>query len=209
MLALGMPDASTPSMFSRELKLALSFMPHATRMSVVLLCAQMLHWVMVFQEEVLLLHGSYGCGVVSRQARRGHNCISKSQCMMSKDLRMLFDVRVALQPAKKTKKNDGEAAPKAAAKSDVDTSATNGSRTIFCKNLPWGATDEDLGGFFADCGEVTECRIGEPLFLYLTFILQAYSCVAVLLTVAFLQQEAELTVWFCFLGSTQGPTYCQ
>ena len=81
---------------------------------------------------------------------------------MSKDLRMLFDVRVALQPAKKTKKNDGEAAPKAAAKSDVDTSATNGSRTIFCKNLPWGATDEDLGGFFADCGEVTECRIGEP-----------------------------------------------
>ena len=88
---------------------------------------------------------------------------------MSKDLCMLSDMLVALQPAKKTKKNDGEAAPKAApkaaAKSDVDTAATNGSRTIFCKNLPWGATDEDLGGFFADCGEVTECRIGESSFL--------------------------------------------
>ena len=103
---------------------------------------------------------------------------------MSKDLCMLSDMLAALQPAKKTKKNDGEAAPKAAAKSDVDTSATNGSRTIFCKNLPWGATDEDLGGFFADCGEVTECRIGEPsLFLYLTLCLQAYSCAAMLLTV--------------------------
>ena len=65
-----------------------------------------------------------------------------------------------LQPVKKAKKNDGAAAPKAAAKSEVDTSATNGSKTVFCKNLPWGATDEDLSGFFADCGEVTDCRIG-------------------------------------------------
>lgn len=93
--------------------------------------------------------------------------------MMSKDLCTLPDMLIALQPAKKTKKNDGEAA----AKSDVDTAATNGSRTIFCKNLPWGATDEDLGGFFADCGEVTECRIGEPCFLlHLTCCSQAYTC---------------------------------
>ena len=96
---------------------------------------------------------------------------------MSKDLCTLSDMLIALQPAKKTKKNDGEAAPKAAAKSDVDTSATNGSRTIFCKNLPWGATDEDLGGFFADCGEVTECRIGEPCFLlHMTCCSQAHTC---------------------------------
>ena len=69
------------------------------------------------------------------------------------------DIYFLLQPVKKAKKNDG-AAPKAAAKSEVDTSATNGSKTVFCKNLPWGATDEDLSGFFADCGEVTDCRIG-------------------------------------------------
>ena len=70
------------------------------------------------------------------------------------------DTCLLLQPVKKAKKNDGAAAPKAAAKSEVDTSATNGSKTVFCKNLPWGATDEDLSGFFADCGEVTDCRIG-------------------------------------------------
>lgn len=69
---------------------------------------------------------------------------------------------VYLQPAKKTKKNDGEAAPKAAAKSEVDTSATKGSTTIFCKNLPWTASDEDLAGFFADCGTATQIRIGQP-----------------------------------------------
>ena len=63
-----------------------------------------------------------------------------------------------VQPVKKAKKNDGAAAPKAAAKSEADT--TNGSKTVFCKNLPWGATDEDLSGFFADCGDVTDCRIG-------------------------------------------------
>ena len=53
-------------------------------------------------------------------------------------------MRIMLQPVKKAKKNDGAAAPKAAAKSGVDTSATNGSKTVFCKNLPWGATDDDL-----------------------------------------------------------------
>ena len=62
---------------------------------------------------------------------------------------------------KKSKKNDGKAEPKAAEKSGVDASAAQGSRTIFCKNLPWSTSDEDLAGFFADCGEVTECRIGE------------------------------------------------
>ena len=69
----------------------------------------------------------------------------------------------ALQPVKKAKKNDGAAAPKAAAKSDVDTSKTNGSKTVFSKNLPWGATEEQLSNFFADCGEVTDCRIGRVL----------------------------------------------
>lgn len=80
------------------------------------------------------------------------------------------DTCLVLQPVKKAKKNDGAAAPKAAAKSEVDTSATNGSKTVFCKNLPWGATDEDLSGFFADCGDVTDCRIG-MLLAYTLFIL--------------------------------------
>ena len=67
-----------------------------------------------------------------------------------------------MQPVKKAKKNDGAAAPKAAAKPEANVGAANGSRTIFCKNLPWSATDEDLAGFFADCGSVSECRIGKP-----------------------------------------------
>jgi len=177
MFALGMPAATTLlSVFQGMLLLSqISFCMHFT----CLLCSwsPMLHWVTVLQKELLLLHASCGCRVVSRHARRGRSNIRESLHMISKDLHMLSDMLMTLQPAKKTKKNDGEAAPKAAAKSDVDTSATNGSRTIFCKNLPWGATDEDLGGFFADCGEVTECRIGESsFFLHLTLCLQAYSC---------------------------------
>ena len=82
------------------------------------------------------------------------------------------DSCLLLQPVKKAKKNDGAAAPKAAAKSEADTSATNGSKTVFCKNLPWGATDEDLSGFFADCGEVTDCRIGMLLIYSAVLALQ-------------------------------------
>jgi nucleolin len=46
------------------------------------------------------------------------------------------------------------------AKATEDDSAAQGSSTVFVKNLPWSATDEDLAGFFADCGEVAEVRIG-------------------------------------------------
>lgn len=44
-----------------------------------------------------------------------------------------------------------------------DDSAAQGSTTVFIKNLPWSATDEELANFFADCGEVTEVRIGAHL----------------------------------------------
>jgi RNA recognition motif-containing protein len=37
---------------------------------------------------------------------------------------------------------------KAAELSGVDASAANGSKTVFVKNLPWSATDDDIYAFF-------------------------------------------------------------
>lgn len=33
--------------------------------------------------------------------------------------------------------------------------------SIFMKNLPWKASEDDIAEFFADCGEVTAVRLGE------------------------------------------------
>jgi hypothetical protein len=59
------------------------------------------------------------------------------------------------QPAAKKQRLDvnGTAATPAA--------AAGGSSTIFVGNLPWSATEDDIAGLFADCGEVTGVRIGE------------------------------------------------
>lgn len=60
-----------------------------------------------------------------------------------------------LQPATKKKQRldvDGSAAA---------TGGDSGSTTIFCGNLPWSATEEQISALFADCGEVTGVRIGE------------------------------------------------
>ena len=76
----------------------------------------------------------------------------------------------AAEPAGKKRKADTDAAatPKKAKQADgsaanVDASAAQGSRTIFCKNLPWSATEDDLAGFFADCGTVVDVRLGKHL----------------------------------------------
>ena len=76
----------------------------------------------------------------------------------------------AAEPAGKKRKADTDAAatPKKSKQADgsaanVDASAAQGSRTIFCKNLPWSATEDDLAGFFADCGTVVDVRLGERL----------------------------------------------
>jgi RNA recognition motif-containing protein len=61
-----------------------------------------------------------------------------------------------VQPAAKKKQRldvDGSAAA---------TGADGGSTTIFCGNLPWSATEEQISELFADCGEVTGVRIGKP-----------------------------------------------
>jgi hypothetical protein len=58
------------------------------------------------------------------------------------------------QPAAKKKQRldvDGSAAA---------TGTDGGSTTIFCGNLPWSATEEQISELFADCGEVTGVRIG-------------------------------------------------
>ena len=39
------------------------------------------------------------------------------------------------------------------------------SKTVFCKNIPWDATDEDVSGFFYECGKVTHCDLGMLLNL--------------------------------------------
>ena len=47
---------------------------------------------------------------------------------------------------------------------DGTAAAANGEAqptTIFVGNLPWSATEEQISGLFADCGEVTGVRIGE------------------------------------------------
>ena len=57
--------------------------------------------------------------------------------------------------------DEAEAKPAKKAKtSEVDTSAAQGSTTIFIKNMPWSATEESIREFFAPAGEVVEVRIG-------------------------------------------------
>lgn len=53
------------------------------------------------------------------------------------------------------------AAKKAKAGKDVDVSAAQGSTTVFIKNLPWAAGEDELYEFFKDCGEAVEIRVGE------------------------------------------------
>ena len=57
--------------------------------------------------------------------------------------------------AKKAKTENGAQKTKAA-----DTTAAQGSRTIFVKNLPWSADEAMLNDFFSGCGAVSETRIG-------------------------------------------------
>ena len=52
---------------------------------------------------------------------------------------------------------------KAKAGKDADVSAAQGSTTIFIKNLPWSATEDELYEFFKACGEAVEVRIGTHL----------------------------------------------
>lgn len=59
--------------------------------------------------------------------------------------------------------DEAEAKPAKKAKtSEVDTSAAQGSTTIFIKNMPWSATEESIREFFSPAGEVVEVRIGAP-----------------------------------------------
>ena len=69
------------------------------------------------------------------------------------------DVELLGQKAPPAKKAKVAEAPK------VDTSAAQGSATIFIKNLAWSATEEDLTEFFKECGAVENVRIGALLGL--------------------------------------------
>ena len=71
--------------------------------------------------------------------------------------------------------SEEEAAPapkkaKTAAKSDAQEEG--GSVSIFLKNLPWKASEDDIADFFKDCGEVVDVRLGMPFFsdLYMIYI---------------------------------------
>jgi RNA recognition motif-containing protein len=61
----------------------------------------------------------------------------------------------SLQPAAKKKQRLDVNGTAAAAGGEPQSS------TIFVGNLPWSATEEQISGLFADCGEVTGVRIGE------------------------------------------------
>lgn len=45
--------------------------------------------------------------------------------------------------------------------SKVTAVSADAPDTVFVGNMPWSATDEDLGGLFADYGEVVNVRIGQ------------------------------------------------
>ena len=55
------------------------------------------------------------------------------------------------------------AAKKPKAAKDADVSAAQGSSTVFIKNLPWSATEDQIYEFFQECGEAVNVRIGKPL----------------------------------------------
>ena len=55
--------------------------------------------------------------------------------------------------------------------------ANNNSKTVLCKNLPWGVTEEDLGRFFQDeCGRVTDCHLGMLMKLLSLLATVAVGC---------------------------------
>ena len=39
--------------------------------------------------------------------------------------------------------------------------AANGPLTVFVKNLPFAAHEDDISAFFGDCGDIREVYIGE------------------------------------------------
>ena len=43
--------------------------------------------------------------------------------------------------------------------------ANSRSKTVFCRNTSWAAAEEDLVGFFHECGNVTHCHFGTLLDL--------------------------------------------
>lgn len=74
----------------------------------------------------------------------------------------------ALWPCCQESEEEEEAAPakpaaKKAKKAEAPAAAAGGEEegtSIFVKNLPWKATEDDVAGFFGECGEVTSVRIG-------------------------------------------------
>jgi nucleolin len=64
-------------------------------------------------------------------------------------------------PAKAEKKADKKADKPAAAAAPASAAveALNGSKTVFVRNLPWSAGDDELRGFFESAGEIVDVRI--------------------------------------------------
>lgn len=50
------------------------------------------------------------------------------------------------------------------------------SKVIYCRNVPWGATEEDVSGFFSECGKITYCRLGMLLNLLILLAALAFGC---------------------------------
>jgi RNA recognition motif. (a.k.a. RRM, RBD, or RNP domain) len=86
-----------------------------------------------------------------------HAPVASNPCRCVLSLRLTLSWTQAAKPAAKKAKAE-------------DDSAAQGSSTVFVKNLPWSASDEDLANFFADCGEVAEVRIGAFCHFFLQLI---------------------------------------
>jgi len=62
------------------------------------------------------------------------------------------------QPASKKQRIDLNTA-----KATANGSADAGSTTVFVGNLPWSVEEQDIRGFFEECGEIVSVRMGECL----------------------------------------------
>ena len=60
------------------------------------------------------------------------------------------------QPVKKVKTETAAVPVKSQPKNEDGDEGVS----IFMKNLPWKASEDDVAAFFEDCGEVTDVRLG-------------------------------------------------
>ena len=99
----------------------------------------------------------HGCGSERRAAPALHFALRRLPLGSFTVLSDRLITRCLQEPVKPAPKK------KAKTSNDADVSAAQGSATIFIKNLPWSATEDELYEFLKSAGEAVEVRIGALL----------------------------------------------